>query len=296
MRLRNFSLGGLLTGVGIIVVLVLLIMSLHKIPTGYGGVVYSASGGIQQQVLDDGYKFTSPFAKITELPISTERVNHIRTKDEDQSFNVSTKEGKPVNLDVMYNYHMDAQKLPNIAQKFRMSSNEVIEEGYMKQNLTAVIQSVTSKEGVLDLYGEKRDVIQNSIFKELQAKLEPDGIIIENFSFGEIRPDENSMKAIQAKVDAQQKLEQFAIEKQQAQVLADKAKIEAQGKADAVRIEAQGKADANAKLQLTLTPELIQYETVQAWKQGGSHVPQFIGGGSGSMFNFPIPQMPEQGK
>jgi regulator of protease activity HflC (stomatin/prohibitin superfamily) len=267
--MNKFAIGAIITGSVIVGGIVASAMSLTQVDPGYAGVVYSPNGGIKQETLTQGWHFVAPFNSVTEYPVSTETVYLTKAGTEenpvDESFNISTKEGKPVNVDAMYSYHMLQEKLPHIFTKFRRADTKTIESGYIKTNLKAAIQEVTSQYSVLDIYGEKRDEITQKVMKEFADRMKPDGIVIETFSFGEIRPDEASMRAIQAKVDAQQKLQQYETEKKQAEVLADKARIEAKGKADAQLIEAEGRAKANAKLQQSITPELIEYEKAKRW-------------------------------
>jgi prohibitin 1 len=284
---KNFTVGGVALAVLLGGGLIGGFVCSTTIEPGYAGVVYNANGGLEQNTLGQGWHMVAPWKSVTEYPVSTETVYLTKVSEEsdkDNSFNISTKEGKPVNVDVMYSYHMEQDKLPHIFTKFRRAEADAIEAGYIKQQLKTVIQEVTSNYSVLDVYGEKRGEIQDKIQKEFAERLKPDGIIVENFSFGEIRPDAQSMAAIQAKVDAQQKLQQYETEKKQAEVLAEKARIEAQGKADAAFIEAQGKAKANQVLQQSITPELIEYTKAQKWD---GKLPTYQGG-TGTIMSVPI--------
>jgi regulator of protease activity HflC (stomatin/prohibitin superfamily) len=287
-------------GIVVIIGLGTWIKCTETIKPGMGGVVYSANGGIEEQILSQGWHFVAPWKDVTPYPISTQTVYLTKSATEgnknDDSFNVSTKEGKPVNVDVMYSLHMDPAKLPHIFTKFKGAEAESIEKSFVKQQVKAKIQEVTSQYSVMDVYGEKRGEIQKKIEDSLIEKdsiLHEDGIVIESFTFGEIRPDENSMKAIQDKVDAQQKLQQMEIEKQQAAITADKVRIEAQASADKAVIEAKGKAEANAKVQASLTKELIQYELVK--QLPSITFPKVMGGGT-NILNMPAELLKDEKK
>ena len=54
-------------------------------------------------------------------------------------------------------------------------------------------------------------------------------------------------------------------------------RIEAQGKADAILTEAGAQEKANIMIANSVTPEVIQVQAINAWKDGGSQVPQ-VGG------------------
>jgi len=253
-----------------------------QITPGYAGVVYNKMGGLEEETLGQGLKPVLPWKSVTAYPVSTETVYLKKTKDEDHSLNVSTSEGKPVNLDVMYSYNMEASKLPHIFTKFKRQTSEQIEATYIKSQLQDAIQLVTSKYGILEVYGEKRGEIQTQVQDNLAKRLKVDGINLEKFTLGEIRPDEGAMKAINTKVDAQQAQETMKVALETAKVEADKKRAEAQGEADKKVIAAQGEAKANKELQQSLSPDIINYEIAKKWdgKQ------PLVSGGS-SIINMP---------
>ncbi|MCR8641393.1 SPFH domain-containing protein [Paenibacillus sp. N1-5-1-14] len=285
--MSKFSIGGIFLGALLFIGVIFGFMSVTKIEAGFAGVVYNTNGGIEEQTLNQGWHVVAPWKKVTEYPVSTETVFLSKTPHEgskgDESFNVSTKEGKQVSLDVRYAYHMDAEKLPHIFTKFRGANVSTIEGGYLKNTVQATVQSVTSEYPVLEIYGVKRDEITAKVSKELTTALGKEGITIETFAFGEIRPDENTLKAIQDNVNAQQQLATLEIQKKQAEATADKQRIEAKGVADSELIKAQGVAKANETLKQSLTPELIQMEIAKKWD---GRLPTVSGG------NTPMIQLP----
>lgn len=278
--MTNKFITGLIASVVIVLVLVVgTFMSITKINPGYAGIVYNVSGGLESGTLSQGWHFVLPWKSVREYPVSTETVwlskNTQEGSKEDGSYNTSTMEGKPVNVDAYYTYHIVVEKLPQVFNKFKGADVKIIEEGYLRQQVKTASQAITSGYSVLDLYGNKRTEIQQKIQDVLTTQLSPFGIDIETFSFGEIRPDTDTMKAIQSKVDAQQKLQQMNIELEQSKVTAEKARVDAQGIADAAVIKATGEAEANAKLQATLTDTLVKYQAVQKWN---GEYPQVVGG------------------
>ena len=84
-----------------ILILVLLALSFTRIEPGYAGVVYNPSGGVEGKVLGQGWHLVLPWKKVTSYPVSTETV-YLSKDDSDgdnTSFDVSTKDGKLVNVD-----------------------------------------------------------------------------------------------------------------------------------------------------------------------------------------------------
>jgi regulator of protease activity HflC (stomatin/prohibitin superfamily) len=278
---------------GIIILVVLLglgiyvIKCVEKVGAGYAGVVYSASGGVEPVALGQGYHWLGFTQSLTEYPISTETVKLLQKGKNDESFSVATRDGKNVSVDTTYSYHMDITKLPQIYTKFRGADTTSIEAGYIKIALQKAIQNVTSTYGVLDLYGEKRDEITNKITANFTSVMEPEGIIIEQFSFAEIRPDDATLKSIQAIVDTQNEIKNLELQKQKETIEAERKRIEAQGIADSEVIKAEGTAKANEALRESLTPELVEKMWIDKWD---GKQPQVSGG------NTPMIQLPTSSK
>ena len=242
----------------------------YKVDPGYAGVIYSMDGGIENETLGQGFHVVAPWKKVIEYPVSTETVYYTKNNDDgdekkDNSINVNTKDGKQVNVSVTYAYHMDEVQLPSVFEKFRGQKSEVIEAGYMKNEMYQAINEITSQYSLMELVGDKRPQINEAILDKFRNSLEPYGIVIETFNLSDVVPDEQTKEAIQAVVNAQNALEKAKVEKEQAEVDAEKARVAAKGKADAELIEAEGTAAANAKLQESLTPLIVEQRKLDKW-------------------------------
>ena len=242
----------------------------YKVDPGYAGVIYSMDGGIETETLGQGFHVVAPWKKVIEYPVSTETVYYTKNNDDgdekkDNSINVNTKDGKQVNVSVTYAYHMDEVQLPSVFEKFRGQKSEVIEAGYMKNEMYQAINEITSQYSLMELVGDKRPQINEAILDKFRNSLEPYGIVIETFNLSDVVPDEQTKEAIQAVVNAQNALEKAKVEKEQAEVDAEKARVAAKGKADAELIEAEGTAAANAKLQESLTPLIVEQRKLDKW-------------------------------
>ena len=288
---KTAIMGG--TGIAIILLIfaVLTFMCTYKINPGFNGVVYSMDGGIEDETLGQGFHVVMPWKKVSEYPVSTETVYYTKgdSSSEDQedrkdnSINVSTKDGKTVSVSATYAFHMDPSNLPAVFEKFRGQDVEVIEKGYMRNEMFQAINEVTSQYSLMELVGDKRPEINQKIFEKFHNSLEQHGIIIETFNLSDVVPDDATVQAIQNVVNAQNALEQSKIEKQKAEVEAEKARISAKGKADAALIEAEGQAKANAKLQQSLTELIVNQHMVEKWD---GKLPQYQLGGSNALFSI----------
>lgn len=281
-------MGTIWVTVAFIVVMLLVYMCTYRIGPGFAGVIYNANGGVQEDTLSQGWHVVFPWQSVIEYPVSTETVSYSKSngnKDsKDTSINVNTKDGKQVNVDVNYTYRMDQTLLPQIFTNFRGRKYTDIEDTIMKNAMYQAVNEVTSQYNLMELVSDKRSEVNNKIFSKYKDALAEDGIILETFNLSDIKPDDATEQAIQNVVNAQNALAQSKIEKERAEVEAEKLRVAAKGKADATLIEAEGQAAANEKLRQSLTPEVIQYNQIQKWN---GTLPQYMLGENTGVFITP---------
>lgn len=263
----NIKLGAGIVGAGVLALGILGAMSVEVIGQGHAGVVYNRSSGIEEKALPQGWHMVSPFERVTEYPISTETVKGGK-------FSVQTKDGKPLTVQISYDYMNELEKLPKIYDKFKGQNSEIIQDGWLQTRLKKATLNVFSQYSVLEVFQHQGE-INAEIEKEFRKLVEPTGFIVDSVTLGAPTPDAKTAEAIDKVVTAQQVLEQIKIEKDQATELAEKAKIEAQGRADSKKIEADGIAEANRIIKQSITAELIEYNTVEKWN---GELPQVTGG------------------
>lgn len=289
-KVAMFS-GVAITTVLLIVVAVVGVKCTYRIGPGFAGVMYNMDGGVEDDTLGQGWHIVSPWKSVIEYPVSTETVyytkNNVDGKDEDKeddkSINVNTKDGKQVNCDVTYAYHMNQETLPDLFTQFRGRKYTDIESSIMKNDMYQAVNEVTSQYTLMELVGDKRPQINAEIFKKFSEALDREGIVLETFNLSDVRPDDATKEAIQNVVNAQNALAQSKIDKEKAEIEAEQARVTAKGKADALIIEAEGQAQANEKLQQTLTSTVIQQHMIEKWD---GKLSQFNGGGNSSfLFN-----------
>lgn len=272
--MSRFVKGGIITGVVIIVLVIGISMCTTSIGAGHAGVVYNRSGGLEQQTLGQGWHVVSPTKRITEYPIATETVTY-------EDVTIGSRDGKPIKTTFSYNYHIELTKLPSIFNKFRGAKSDVIEKGFLKSRLTEMAKEVTTQYTVIEILGSKSSEVSLQLQEKFSKDVADIGFIIEAVTFTPPVPDEQTQKAIQSKVDAQQKLEQEKVDLEKAKITAEKQRVTAQGNADSALIEAEGRAKANAKLQQSITKELIEYKKIEKWNGANSQV--VTGGGDSSL-------------
>ncbi|MEX5521502.1 prohibitin family protein [Bacillus cereus] len=250
------KMGAIIVGIGLVIVVGLIAMSVKVIEQGHAGVVYNRSTGVEKETLGQGWHLVSPFKRVTEYPVSTETV---RVKN----FNVQTKDGKPLAVSLSYDYANELEKLPKIYNKFKGQSPNVIENGWLQTRIKKATLHVFSNYSVLEVFQHQGE-INAAIEKEFRGMVDDTGFMVDSVTLEAPKPDENTAKAIQGVVDAQQQLEKLEIEKKQAIVAAER-DIE----------EAKGKAQANEVLKQSLSPEIVEIKKIEKWD---GKLPQVSGG------------------
>jgi regulator of protease activity HflC (stomatin/prohibitin superfamily) len=256
--MSKFAFGGILLGAVLVFTLFIGSMFIEKIETGHVGVVYSANGGVQQEVLTEGWNIVGLFDKVIEYPIRKQTVTI-------ESMTLATKDGKNVTLDFSYSFKNDPSKVVSIFKEFGPISSEDIAETYLQKRVYEASRFVVSKFTVLDLFGEGSAQASSDIQNRFTEDVSDEGFLIEDFVLGVPKPDTKTQEAIDARVNALQELDRKKTELEIAKMDAEQKRVTAQGDADRAIIEAEGRAKANIKIQASITTELIEYEKAKKW-------------------------------
>ncbi len=246
---------------------------MERIPTGYVGVVYNLSGGVTGEVYTQGFHLIPPTKKITEYSIGIEQ-SYLTSEDkgdspDDESFTTPTADGKSLKVDLEFSYRFDPDTVTETFTKFKGQSGKDIKNTFIKPKMIAWTQEVTATYPVTDVFGDKRQKLNNALDTYLKEKFKPYGIVIDTVNFTNISTDEETQAAIQKKVNAQQELELARIKKETALVDAQKEKEVAQINAESVAIQTAAEASRYKALSDQITPQLVQKWEMEARKQHG---------------------------
>lgn len=283
--------GAVILAILLIVSLIFAIICIERVPAGYVGVVYNMNGGVDGEVLTQGWHLVAPTKKVTTYSIGIEQ-SYLSSEEkgdskDDESFSIPTSDGKTVRVNLEFSYRFDEARVAETFVKFKGKSGEVIKDTFIKPKVIAWTQEVSANYPVTDIFGDKRTVINAELDTYLREKFDQYGIIIDTVNFTDISVDAETSAAIQKKVTAQQELELANIEAQTAKVQAEKDRevaliqaqkdkeaaaikaeteiIEAEAAADVARIAAEAEAEANRKIAASITPELIEKIKYERW-------------------------------
>lgn len=285
------KIGAVIIAVVLLLALICCVSCLEKVPAGYVGVVYNMNGGVDGEVLTQGWHLVAPTKKVTTYSIGLEQSYLTSEKKgdspNDESFSIPTSDGKTVKVNLEFSYRFDESRVAETFVMFKGKSGESIKDTFIKPKVIAWTQEVSANYPVTDIFGDKRTEINAELDVYLRDKFNQYGIIIDTVNFTDISVDEETAAAIQKKVTAQQELELATIEaqtaqiqaqkekdvariaaekdKEVAQIAAEKALIEANAQAEVIRIAAEAEAEANREIAASLTSELIEKIKYEQW-------------------------------
>ena len=267
--MKKGLLGSIILGIIIVIALIIGLGCLERVPAGYVGVVYNMSGGVDGEVLTQGWHWVSPTKKVTTYSIGIEQ-SYLTAEDKgdspkDESFKIPTSDGKTVTVNLEFSYKFDADRVADTFVKFKGRSGESIKDTFIKPKIVAWTQEVSANYPVTDIFGDQRTKINAELDVYLREKFEPYGIIVDTVNFTDISVDDETAAAIQKKVTAQQELELAKIEAETAKINANKEKEVAEIEAEKVLIAAEAKASANRKIAESLSDVLIQQQKLEKW-------------------------------
>ena len=301
--MKKGAVGAIILAILLFGGLILVAMCTSRIPTGYVGVVYNMNGGVDGEVLSQGWHVVSPTKKVTTYSIGIEQ-SYLSSEDKgdspkDESFSIPTSDGKTVRVNLEFSYKFDESRVAQTFTTFKGKSGEEIKNTFIKPKIVAWTQEISANYPVTDIFGDKRTQINAELDLYLREKFKPYGIIIDTVNFTDISVDDETAAAIQKKVNAQQELELANIEAETAQIQAEKDRqvariqaekdkevsqiqaekviVEAEAEAEALRIAAEAEAEANKKIASSLTPELIEKIKYEQWN---GELPKVSGGTS----------------
>lgn len=260
----------IVTFVAIIILGIGLLLFIERVPEGKVAVVYSPSGGVKE-VLNPGWHLIGLFDKTQKYPT---RVTIVETK-----VAVTTADGKKITLPARYEMKVDKAKILDIFSELGSQDIDAIQEGYLYQKLFKASRQTISQYNVLDIFGTKTTEASAKVTEAMRDSSADLGFMITDVTLGNPDVDDETQKAIDARVKAAQELEKLKLDKQIAQEIAEKKKIEAEGDAVAKIEAARGEAQANKLLEQSITPELLKKMELEARLKHGWVTINGVGGG-----------------
>lgn len=279
------KVGGLIVAFVLVVVLTICCVSTEIVPAGYVAVQYNINGGIQDEILTQGWHMLSPSVHATLYSVGLEQsyltADSRGDSKHDDSFSACSSEGKDIRVELTYTYQYEPDNVVSVFKRFKGQNGTEIRDNFIKPNIISWTKEVIAQYKVADILGSRRSEINTALTDYLSEKFAVYGITVSNVSLVNLEVDAETSQAINSKIAAQQYAETQAINNQtsidMANANAEVMRLNAQAEAEALMINANAQAEANAIIQKSITPEILQREWVNKWN---GVLPAYTSGGN----------------
>ncbi|HEX6280901.1 MAG TPA: prohibitin family protein [Nitrososphaera sp.] len=272
--------------IGFILLVVVLSASVKIVEAGYRGVLLNFGAVDTSASLNEGIHFVVPFRdNIVQLEVRTQKAV------EDAAS--ASRDLQDVSTQVALNYHVDPETAQILYQQLGFDyANRVITPAIQES-----VKQVTARFNAENLI-TNRETVKGEIENQIRQRLAAYNVDVETISITEFQFSEQFRRAVEAKVEAEQRalqanndLRRIEIEAQQAEARAvgeQQANIaRAEGVRQAAVLQAQGEAEAIqiVEAQLRENPRYLEWLKTQRW----DGVLPLVTGGEGATPFIEIP-------
>jgi len=225
-----------------------------------------------------GLHFINPFSQVVEMEVRTRNYTMSNVTDEgqkkgDDSIQVITSDGLTVKLDCTIFYSLQQ----NMVAKIYRDIGPDVEDKILRSEIRASLRDAAANLTATDLYTLKRQSFVDNVTRTLKASFESRGITMEQVLLRNVILPDQITKAINDKIAADQDAQKMIF-------VLQKEKQEAERK----RIEAEGQATAQKIVSQSLTPQILEYQRIQALRYVGEKGNLIItNGGATPMIQIP---------
>jgi regulator of protease activity HflC (stomatin/prohibitin superfamily) len=247
---------------------------------GNAGVVV-IFGRVHDESLPSGLHFVNPFAQVIPMEIKTRNYTMSNVAEEgqrkgDDSIAVISSDGLTLKLDATVFYSLRPDKVSTIYRTIGVD----VEERIVRSEIRAALRDTAAGLSATELYTSKRMAFMEAVTKSLRVSLEARGLTLEQVLLRNVILPDQITKAINEKIAADQEAQRMVF-------VLNKEKQEAERK----RIEAEGQAKAQQIVSASLTPQILEYQRIQALRYVGEKGNLIITGGGGAT---PLIQVPSK--
>ena len=262
-------IGGLI-GLFIMVLFIVGVTNFETVPVGHEGYLYAAYG--QDKGLDQVFAYKEGKSWIA--PWNDLILISVQEQSRDYHSEVMDKDGLDVTVDCIVNYQLTRGAGGHILSEV----GNTWEEKIVDKATRGAIRDVSGKFTAEELYSTKRDAMEVQIKEKIQSRLSIYDIVLVEIEISDVDLPEPIRKAIVNKMEQEQKNSLSEKLKTESYNKAQ-AKIEiARGDSASNVINAAGKALAYKLESRELNDRILRKLELDAWKSGGSQVPNVMGG------------------
>jgi len=202
-------------------------------------------GKIDDKTFTAGPRIFNPF--LTTIIVLPENTVNLEVK-----LDLPSKEGLNVSAEISILYHVNRDKARDIVATIGRD----YEQSMILPIFRASAADITAKFMAKDMHTGNRKVIENEIKQQMVELLKSRGFEIEAVLLKSITLPPGLYRAIEEKLEAEQEAQRMEFVLQRERQEADRRRIEAEGIKQANQIISEG-----------LTPQIIQYNAIEAYRE-----------------------------
>lgn len=246
----NWKVVGKYVKISFAVILFFLLLALKPwitIGAGQRGVVMKF-GEVQKEVLGEGLHFFMPIQTSVKVLSVRTQATEFQEKGSDSA---GTKDSQRVDVWVTVNWHLDPAHVNTVYQT--IGDNDMVIANVLNNNVKQATKQSVSKFDAMEVQ-KNRDQVAAEALVELQTRVAPYHVIVENLSLTNINFSDEFNKAIEQAQTAQQEALRAQYQVQQVK-----------NEAEAAIAKAKGEAEALRQVQISLTQELLTKQAIEKW-------------------------------
>lgn len=215
-------------------------------------IVRQGEVGVKRNLGKLNFKPVEP-GPVAFFPLTTTVIKvPVRTVNVEIASQLPSKEGLNVSSVISILYRVMPEKAPEVIAQIGPDYEEEVIIGVFR----SASADVCSKFYAKDMHSSQRAHIEQEIANRMASLLKPRGFEVEAVLLKNIQLPEGLAEAVEDKLEAEQDAERM-------EFLLQRERLEAQRK----MVEAEGIRDAQQVISQGLNPEIIQWQTVEAFKE-----------------------------
>ncbi|MDF1497278.1 MAG: prohibitin family protein [Patescibacteria group bacterium] len=226
-----------------LVVLILIFSAVGTVNAGERGVLVQF-GAVTGKVFDEGLYFKIPFVQ------EVIRID-VKVQKSEVGSDAASKDLQVVNSRVALNFKVDPNKAANLYQDVGRNYEDRLISPSMQESVKAATAKFTAEELIT-----KRSEVREEIKRNLKEKLEPHGILVDEFNIVDFSFSPSFNHAIEEKVTAEQQALAAKNKLEQVKFEAEQKIAEARGRAEGIRIESEA---------LKTNDKILEMRFIEAW-------------------------------
>jgi regulator of protease activity HflC (stomatin/prohibitin superfamily) len=186
-------------------------------------------------------------------PLSS-RIIKITTQTEnlEVALSIPSKEGLNIRSEVSILYNVVGSQAPDLLRNIGPD----FERNIILPVFRSSVSDVTARFYAKDMHTGERSTIEKAIKDQMMKYLDGKGLVVEAVLLKSIQMPTSLANAIEEKLEAEQRSQRMEFVLQEARQQADQKRIEAEGVRDAQKIISEG-----------LSPEILQFKSIEAFRE-----------------------------